>query len=238
MPPPHGDADAGPLHGRCVVDAVADHCDLLRQTELGDLIDLALRQQAGTPAHAELTGDGLGGAGVVAGQHDALQTELVELLQCRSSFRPDLVAQGQQGGRQSLVADALAEHHNGLALPLQRSNPGLLFHIQGRHPARCQKLPQFTVDASFNPHARQGAKVAGVGQSQPLLVGGGDHGAGQRVVGTLLDGSRQRQQLGLCLAIEAHQLGQLRLAQSQGAGLVKGDGVDMGQSLQCGPALD
>ena len=42
-------------------------------------------------------GDGLGGAGVVAGQHDALETKLAQLLQRRSRFRPDLVAQGQQG---------------------------------------------------------------------------------------------------------------------------------------------
>ncbi len=114
----------------------------------------------------------------------------------------------------------------------------MLFHIQGRHPARCQQLPQFTVDASLNPHARQCAQVAGLRQRQPLFGRVGDHCAGQRVVGALLDGSRQCQQLGLRLAIEAHQFGQLRLAQRQGASLVKGDGVDMGQSLQRSTTLD
>ena len=63
------------------------------------------------------------------------------------------------------------------------------------------------------------------------------HGAGQRVVGALLDGGRQCQQVGLRLAIEAHQFGQLRLAQGQGAGLVKGQGIDVGEPLQRGAPL-
>lgn len=102
----------------------------------------------------------------------------MEFLQRSRRLRTDLIPQRQQGDRQRLVAAAPAEHHDGLALPLQRSNPGLLFHIQGRHPARCQQLPQFTVDASLNAHARQGTQVSGLRQSQPLFGRVGDHGAG------------------------------------------------------------
>ncbi len=58
------------------------------------------------------------------------------------------------------------------------------------------------------------------------------------MVGALLDGRCQCQQFGLRLAIEAHQFGQLRLAQSQGAGLVKGQGIDVGEALQRGAPLD
>ncbi len=77
----------------------------------------------------------------------------------------------------------------------------------------------------------------GGGEAEALFAGRHHHGAGQRVVGALLDGRRQRQQFGLRLAIEAHQFGQLRLAQSQGAGLVEGHGIDMGQPLQRGTPL-
>ncbi len=43
----------------------------------------------------------------------------MEFLQRGRRLRPDLIPQGQQGHRQSLSIAALAEHHNGLALPLQ-----------------------------------------------------------------------------------------------------------------------
>ncbi|MNF48325.1 hypothetical protein D3C84_295590 [compost metagenome] len=203
--------------------------------QLGDLLHLALRQQAGAPAHAELGGDGLGGAGVVPGQHDALQPQRPQLLQRRGGVWPDLVAQRQQGDRRRA---RLTEHHHRLALCLQAADSLVDGLVEARDPARGQQLPEGAVDASLHPHARQGTQFACRGQGQPLLVGGGHHGLGQRVMGALLDGGGQGQQLGLWSAIQAYQLGQLRLAQGQGAGLVEGDRVHVGQPLQCRAPLD
>ncbi|MNR12310.1 hypothetical protein D3C85_1286600 [compost metagenome] len=96
---PHGDADAGTLHGGGVVDAIPYHGHLAGLCEPGYLLHLALRQQAGAPLHAELTGDGLGGARVVPGQHDTLQPKLPQLTQSRRGVWPDLVPQRQQRDR-------------------------------------------------------------------------------------------------------------------------------------------
>lgn len=163
-----------------------------------------------------------------------MQAQLAQLAQGRGRLGADLVAQSQQGGRSGI---RLTEHHHRLALLLQGGNPGQHRRIQGGDPARCQQLPEGAVDATFHPHAVQGAQLLGRGQAEASFAGRHHHGAGQRVMGALLDGRRQCQQLGLRLAIEAHQFGQLRLAQGQGAGLVKGQGIDVGEALQRGAPL-
>ena len=76
-----GNADVCARKGGRVVDAVADHGNLLAALlQAVDLALLILRQHLGHDAvHADLTADGLGGLGVVAREHDDLDAHVREL---------------------------------------------------------------------------------------------------------------------------------------------------------------
>ena len=64
-----------------------------------------------------------------------------------------------------------------------------------------------------------------------------DDGRGQQVLGLVLEPGDQREQLGLVDAVD-DDVGDLRLALGQGAGLVHDDGVDAGRGLEGGGVLD
>ena len=84
-----GNADIGPRERRCIVDAVADHCDpaacglLLTHDAL-----LVLRQDlCDDLANAKLRGDGLRGLFIVAGQQRDLDAHALERLDRRAARR-------------------------------------------------------------------------------------------------------------------------------------------------------
>ena len=67
----HRDADVGGRQRRGVVDVIADlRHDGARALELAHDAQLVLRQELGPGPDAERAGDGLGRAGIIAGQHD------------------------------------------------------------------------------------------------------------------------------------------------------------------------
>ena len=61
----HGDTDKGPFQRRGIVDAIADHADLLPLPLIGvDALQLILRQTVGMVfPNGQLTGDMAGGVG-------------------------------------------------------------------------------------------------------------------------------------------------------------------------------
>ena len=81
------------------------------------------------------------------------------------------------------------------------------------------------------------AELGGSLGDHATLGGVADDGGGQRVLGLVLERGDQREQLGLVDAVD-DDVGDLRLALGQRAGLVHDDRVDAGRGLECGGVLD
>ncbi len=69
-------------------------------------------------------------------------------------------------------------------------------------------------------------------------MGGQPNSFGQRMFGVTLGGGGQGKQLPVGQAVERNDIGQLRFAQGQRAGLVEQEGVGLGQRFQILTPLD
>jgi len=114
----HGKADLGTGKGWCVVDTVANHAHPMALGIQGlDGLQLVGRQQVafGT-IDADLGGDGLSGMGIVAGEHDRLDTQFMQLGNRLAAALLERVGHSEQSQR----ATAVEQQDHGLALTLQR----------------------------------------------------------------------------------------------------------------------
>jgi hypothetical protein len=126
--PAHGDPDVRCRERRGVVDAVADlgdHGALGLQLAHDGL--LVLGQQFAAALDPEPSGNGLGRALVVAGEHNGCNSGLLERLDARHGVWARFVAHSDQ-------ADDLGsgeEHGDGFALAVEGRHAGALVGAQG-----------------------------------------------------------------------------------------------------------
>ena len=179
----HGDTHVGGRQGRRVVDAVADHRHLGITLHLVDQAQLVLRQQLGLPLDAQLAGDRLRGAAVVAGQHDRAHAHGVELGHAFARVAAGLVAQGQQA--QNVLAGFVEQDHHGLAAILQLVDfpavrgcqRGRLFRMGGRSDSE-----RTAVHGGAHRLAGNGRCARGLGNRHVQALGMGDNGLRQGMV--------------------------------------------------------
>src|SRR5690606_34107692 len=95
-----GDTDVGLGQRRGIVDTIPDHGhDLIRALQPAYLVRLVARQYLGQhPVDADLLGDRLGGALVVAGDHGDVEAEALERGDRLDTARLDRVGHGDQPG--------------------------------------------------------------------------------------------------------------------------------------------
>ena len=237
-----GDAHVGGGEGGGVVDAVAQHDDGAACGVLGGHVaGLVLRQDLGAVVvHADLGGDGGGGAIAVAGEHhglaDAQGTQSADdALGLRAQGVRDaddgrehaangqvqvgvLVGQGVELGLLPFGDDALLV----LKDEVGAADDDLLL----AHPAG-DAVGNDVID--FGVHLLVG---------EVLVLGGLDHGVGHGVGEVLLQAGGQAEHVVLLLAVEGHDLDHGGAGAGEGAGLVEDDGVGLGQGLQELAALD
>ena len=188
---------------RGVVDAVAGHRDhvalLLQLAHLGGLVG---GQHVGEDVgDADLGGDGVGGGGVVAGDHPHLEPEGLELGDGLGGLRLDGVGHGDDGGE--LVVDG--DVHRGLAAArggigdggqLSGIHAGAVHHgaVADPHPA--------PVDGRVETVAGDGLEGVQGRQGEAGLAGVGDDGLADGVLAAALGGGDQGEDLALVPAAD------------------------------------
>jgi hypothetical protein len=221
---------------RCIIDAVPDHHDPFVARERLECGNLVFGQQPGPVIEADLRRDGGTGAGVVAGQHDAVDAHRQLRRNRRRSIRPRFVPQGKKP--QKPVGRKHRDH--GLALRLQRLDPRQLRvgHDAGfGRKARGADGPAYAVERCDGTFFGDGTRVVGLGQLQPLRSGLCQNRPAQWVACPVFDGGGNAQQIRF--AAEKHDdFRHLRVALGQGSGLVEGHEVDARRSLKQGAALN
>ncbi|MNE11254.1 hypothetical protein D3C80_1040040 [compost metagenome] len=182
-------------------------------------------------------GNGLRSMRIVTGQHDSLDTQLMQFGDRLTAAVLDRVGHGEQ----CQWPGAVKQQDHGLALALQRIQLGLQ-----RWRTQPQLLDQAVVaqvvDLTGNDttHATPGQcnEVTDLAQGQALLLAELGNGAGHRVVRTLAQAGRQ----GLRTVFEQRRqhlgVGLHRLAMGDGAGLVQGQEIQVAATLQVHATLD
>ena len=203
-----GDAGVGAGQGRGVVDAVAHHGHLAGCLQLAD--------------------DGF----LAVGQHA-----------CDDFVHTGLPANGVGG---ALVV--AGEHHHADAHVLQfLDGAGAVFLDGIRHrddaqqPVRAaeeQRRLAHAVQLGRQTVARQGREVGHLGGVQLLRLGVSQHSAGQRMLAFAFQRGGQGQQFGLSHAVGGQDVGDLRLAAGDGAGLVQRHDLGAAGSFQRSGSLE
>jgi hypothetical protein len=219
-----GDAEVGGGQGGGVVDAVADHGhDVAVRLEGGDPVGLVGRQHLGDDVlDADLAGDGLGGRGVVAGDHPYLQAEGLQLGDSLGGVRLDGVGNGDQTGQEAVHGDV---HRGGTG---GRGAGGVTGQRRGVDAEGVHVCPVADRDAG---RVDRGADaVSGVGgevgrglQGQAAGAGGGHDGLADRVLASDLRGGDQGQQRVGVVAGEGRDVLEGGSTVGDGAGLVQDD---------------
>ena len=113
----HGKTDVGARQGWGVVDAIADHAHFVVRRQAFDFGLFVFGQHIAFGfIYACLLGDGAGGVGVVAREHDGFDAQIVQLLNGAGAAVFDGVGHSKQ--RQSL--GRRHQSHHGFALGFQR----------------------------------------------------------------------------------------------------------------------
>ena len=223
-----------PGQGGGVVDAVAHHGNLAVFGQGADHAFLAVRQNVGDDfIHTRLPPNGFGGALVVTGQHYYPDAHLLKLTDgagavlfdgIRNHNEPQqLLAASKEQGRLALSRERL-----GLCLERGR-NRGL---AAGKVQAAAKH--RFTLQHGGQTVARQGGKVIKFRLGQLFVLHKSQHCLGQRVLASALQRSRQGQQFGFRRALGGQEVGDLRLALSDGAGLIQCNDLGAARSFQRG----
>ena len=151
----------------------------------GELLDFALlvfRQQvAPSFVDTDLLRDRLGGVRVVAAQHQGLDAQRVQVLDCLATAVLDGVGHAEQRA----YAVRTDQHHNGLALGFERGKVGL--QRRGAHPefldqAMVAQVIERTVDMTPDTAPGQSRKVGHVAQGSTLVLRCAGHRLGDRMV--------------------------------------------------------
>ena len=200
--------------------------------ELGDLALLVLGQHLRHDLrHPQLLADGVGGAVVVAGEHDDVNAQLPEGGHCGPAGGFQRIRHGdeaQHGG-------ALGKIEGGLALggqllgPVQ---PGQQVDSRLLHHGPVARQTHVSAQSGPQPPAMDRLKP-GHGSLGQAFGGGGLHdGRAQGVLGGGLQTGGQAQQGALRQAVRRHDVRHLGLALGEGAGFVHDHGVNGVQRLQ------
>ena len=237
-----GDADVRRRQRRRVVDAVADHDDRAAGSALGlDEAGLVLRQDLrAVIVHADLLGDRLCGAFAVAGEHDrAPDAEGAQ----RSHDRAGLLAQriGDADHGRELAADGEVQ----VRIRRVEGFKALLFALGDGAGLVLKDEMRRADDDLFAVHRARNAvrdDVLHLGVHflvrQTAVLRGADDGVRHRVREVLLEAGSDAQHFVRLAAAERDDVRNDRAGVGQRAGLVKDDGVRLGQRLEELAALD
>mmetsp|Transcript_60030 Transcript_60030/g.142092 ORF Transcript_60030/g.142092 Transcript_60030/m.142092 type:complete len:411 (-) Transcript_60030:189-1421(-) len=241
----HGDAHGRVGHGRCIVDAVSHHRDLpVLGPELLDLLNLLLwHQVAPSLGQTDRLGYCFGHLLVVTRDHDqALDAQLAQLGHDLSRHGPRRVHHSDHA--QELAA--LANDHGGP--PVGHELLVRLVDIRGYvgvgqlgEQHRLTDVHGLAAELRLHTPSRDALdlrRLQQVGLVSQTLLGTRHDGGRERVVAVLFHRKRHCQQFLLRHPLRRHDVGQLRLALGQGAGLVEGDGRQRAQVLQRAATLD
>ena len=233
-PATHCNAHVTLSERRSIIDAVPDHRHLAGSLQGGDPLEFVFRQQLGLHVQAQVTCDGVAGAGVVAREHQRAHTKTFEpghrLFRVRSRLVPN--------GEQTEHLAAVEHHHHRFALLLQPGDLRLLVRTQRGHfhgVARGPHREGTALHRGSHGLARDGLGVLSSGDGLPL--GTGEDRLGERVGAPRLHGGGEQDDL-LFWSAQADHVRHLGLVLGQRAGLVEGDRRDTADGLQRGTALD
>ena len=181
-----GDAGVRAGQGGGIVDAVAHHGHLAAFLQPADHGLLAVGQNACNDlVHARLSANGIGGALVVAGQHDHPDAHVLQL--------PDgagaVLLEGVRHGDHAHQAACTAKEEGRFALSGQPGGFGLEFGgygCLGGDELRIAAVDLHAVQPCGKAIAGQGGKIGHIGAGDGLCLGIGQHRLGQRVLTLLL----------------------------------------------------
>ena len=159
-----------------------------------------------------LGGDGLGGGGVVAGDHPHLQPEGLELGDGFGGLRLDGVGHGDEGGELVVDGDVhrgLATGGGGIGDGGQRGgvHAGAVHHGRG-----CRSAPGVRRRCASSPWPGTASKVSRVAQRDAGLAGVGDDRLADGVLAAALGGGDQGEHLALVPAPDRGHGGEVGLA--------------------------
>ncbi len=227
----HRNAKRCRLHCRGVVNPVPDHRQRRMRIQGRYRLHFIGWQQPRPVIQRQLTGNGCGGARVIAGQDHAVDAELMQ--GANGLFR--VITQGITQGDQTFCLAVLDHHHYRLPGLLQSSD--LRYKVRSREFI-CRANEHLAArDFSFDPRAHQRPLAGSRRNSQPAGLRFTHNRLRQRVGGTLLYRGGERQQILLANLVRINAR-HLRLAHRQGAGLVERHLLHLRQLLQCGTALN
>ena len=224
---------------RGVVDAVAHHGhELAALLQLLDTAGLILRQHLrDDPLHADLTGDGLGGAPVVAGEQHHLTPAAAQGGNGGGAVGLYHIRHGDDAQQLLLLGEVQGRFACG-GQRLRRGAEGGCSRADQGHVAVISGVEGLAVQHGLHPAAGYGGEIGHVAQGDApprrLLY----DGICQRVTGGLFQRGGGAQQLLLGDAGDAQHIRDLRRACGDGAGLVQHHGVHPSQQLQTGGGLD
>ena len=231
---PHGDVRAGahrhPDVGRGerggVVDPVAGEDHVLALVA-GRPHDRLLAGGGHLGMHVvefQLARHGIGGGRAVPADHDQLQAERLQLAHRRGGGILERVGEGDRADRAAI---------DGHADDSRRGQGILIGPFRGADDAHGLSLHH-----GGDAHARLGRKAGGRGHRQAAGFRRGDEGAPERVFAGAFGRGGQRQQLAVGQLPDRPHGDDLRMAGSQGPGLVEEDGRNACQPLEGRGILD
>lgn len=233
-----GDAEVGLGEGGGVVEAVADHCDFALFLEIEDDLDFVLGEGLGDDlVDVGLGGDVVGGAGVVAGDHDGGEAEGFEVGDALGGVGGESVGDGE--GSEDLVV--LEDDHRGFALVLPGFDDGgeilreggLLLGGGGAEDGGFLTL-------NLGDDAFSGDGLGLGGREERLFgffsVGVGD-GFGEGVFASGFDAGGEAKE-GVGVVLEGVEVSEDGFAFGEGAGFVEEDGFGFGGSFEGGGVFD
>ena len=242
----HGDADVGGGQRGGVVDPVADHRnDLVALAEPSDDGHLLIGQHVGVHVvGADLIGDSVGHAGIVARQDDdPTDAESLQGRQRVRGARARLVGRGDDAPGGVGLDD---DHQRRLALAAEPrrglGDPGRHYHVMRRERGpRGRRRPSGRRPGRAPP-CRRGAwkssMESSIGRLDASAGGLGENRRGQMVLAAPLDGRREAEQDLRRQAVQGPDVGDFRRAGGDRAGLVEGDDVEPAKRFQVRPPLD
>ena len=192
-------------------------------------VDLAVGQHLGDHlVDAEPPGDRLGGPAVVAGDHRDLEAERMQRRDRLRRRRLDRVGDGDDGGEPAVdggIERALALGRRDAAAARESGDTSSPSFVMKRSAPTSTLRPSTRAET---PKPGTASKLSVDGKRQAALLGRRDDGLARSDARSgLSTAATSAQHLGFREALGGDEVGQLRPALGQGAGLVEGDDVDV-----------
>ena len=193
----HGDPEVGLGEGGGVVDAVADHGDdVAVGLEAPDDLDLVAGEDLGDDGvDADVVGDVSGGSFVVAGEQDGGEAQSSELADRCGAGGLDGVGDDDRRADGTVPAD----EHGGVAEVLGGRLGGCEFGGEGHGPVGEEPFAAgdhaVPVDDALDAEAFEVGEAVDGGECADLLAGAGGDGLGDGVLGSVLEGAGEAEDL-------------------------------------------